>query len=291
MSDLIGCVNKKSSIRGTLFQQVLAGLFSKGLISRPAPVVLISFPKSGRTWVRLLLGRILQQHFRITSVSLFELHELSAQHPRIPVITVSHDDSPFLKTSDALEISKEQYRDKKVIFLARDPRDIIVSAYFQKTRRVYAHTDPYERTPYQGTLTEYVYEPVGGIDTIIRFFNIWVNNRHVPKGFLLLRYEDLIETPQRELRRSLDFMGLSGISQKIIDEAVQFASFENMRKMEENDALNSFRLRPGEKTDRESYKTRRGKVGGYRDYLAPPEIEYLNQKIQHDLSPFFGYDE
>jgi hypothetical protein len=49
------------------------------------------------------------------------------------------------------------------------------------------------------------------------------------------------------------------------------------------------KLKPGDKNDPESYKTRRGKVGGYIDYLSSEEIEYLNQKMKTSLSDIYNY--
>ena len=42
-------------------------------------------------------------------------------------------------------------------------------------------------------------------------------------------------------------------------------------------------------TDPETFKVRKGKVGGYVDYLDAKEIEYLDNKIEADLDPIFGY--
>jgi len=41
--------------------------------------------------------------------------------------------------------------------------------------------------------------------------------------------------------------------------------------------------------DRESYKMRRGCVGGYLDYLEKSDIEYLNSVIQDTLFDSLGY--
>jgi hypothetical protein len=44
--------------------------------------------------------------------------------------------------------------------------------------------------------------------------------------------------------------------------------------------------RPG---DPESFKTRRGKIGGYVDYLSAEDIAWLNRRIDAELDPFYGY--
>jgi hypothetical protein len=199
----------------------------------------------------------------------------------------------MLKTADELEESKALYRDKKVLFLVRDPRDVIVSSYFEMKKRGLMFGDnPYEnrKAVFEGSLTEFIRRDVGGFDTLLRYFNIWEANRHQVKGFLLVRYEDIQSNPHKELRRALDFFGLGEINKEIIDDAVRYASFENMRKMESEERFNTGILKPADRGDVNSYKTREGKVGGYFTYLDPEEITILNQRIRDDLSDYFGYN-
>jgi len=62
-----------------------------------------------------------------------------------------------------------------------------------------------------------------------------------------------------------------------------------MMRMERENSLNSGRLRPVDIDDAESYKVRKGKVGGYVDYLSDEDIGYLNQKTKTILPDYFGY--
>ncbi len=54
----------------------------------------------------------------------------------------------------------------------------------------------------------------------------------------------------------------------IFQEALEFSRFENMQKLEAAGAFDSNILHPGDVRDPESFKVRRGKVGGYREYLS-----------------------
>ena len=49
------------------------------------------------------------------------------------------------------------------------------------------------------------------------------------------------------------------------------------------------RLRDANQQDAESFKTRKGKVRGYVDYLTPEQVEYLNQKMCEKLPRLYGY--
>lgn len=242
-------------------------------------VFLISFPKCGRTWLKVMMTKALASHFGIEDVNTLNLPRMSRICPGIPKIRDSHEDSPHWKTPAQLSTTKEQFKGKKVIFLIRDIRDLVVSNYFQMSRR---------ENGYSGDLSSFLHEQIGSVDTMIAYYNIWYANRDIPSGFLLVRYEDLHSCPQRELGKILSFIGIDNVSDEVINEAVQYASFGNMRRMEAENSFGSSAMRPGNPTDTESYKTRKGKVGGYIEYLSHEEIEILNQKISQ-LPEAFGY--
>jgi hypothetical protein len=260
---------------------------------RNTEVYLISYPKCGRTWLRLMIGRAISQHFGLpeTEDVLF-LRSYRRYHIEAPSLMVIHEDRPMLRTPEELETTKTRFRGKKVVFLARDPRDVIVSSYFEMKNRSRLFGDnPYEQhtSTFDGSLPEFIHQRRGGFDTLLTYYNIWAQNRYLPQDFLLVRYEDVNSNPGGELRRVLDFLGLQAISQATVDEAVSFASFENMRKMEAEGRFKSGMLTPANHTDRESYKTRKGKTRGYVEYLSPSEIETLNTKMNEMLDPYFGY--
>lgn len=265
---------------------------------------LISFPKCGRTWLRLMIGRAIVRHFNLVAPNLLQktmsLESLAKFHPEIPKIVVNHDDNPQWKKADELVLSKIKYQNYKVIFLARDPRDVVVSIYFEHKKRVNTYADKIKTSDgmenyqervkqYEGDLSSYLKSEIGSLDTIIKYYNIWAENQNICENFLLVRYEDLHANTQKELRRVLDFIGLEQISNEAIAESIDFASFENMHKMEEEGKFKSYALKPVDKKDRESYKTRKGKVGGFAEYLNQDEINYINQKINTNLSDFYGY--
>ena len=275
------------------FRSVVPDRWLRWYAHRHTDVYLISYPKCGRTWLRLMLGRAISQHFRLPeSEDVLFLRSNHRYHPEVPRLMVIHEDRPMLRTPEELKTSKTRFRGKKVIFLARDPRDVIVSSYFEMKNRGRLFGDnPYEQhaSTFEGSLPEFIYQRRGGFDTLLAYYNIWAGNHHLPQDFLLVRYEDMKANPGRELRRVLDFLGLQNISQATIAEAVSYASFENMRKMEAEGRFHSGMLKPAKQTDQESYKTRKGKTRGYVEYLSPAEIETLNQKMSAQLDLYFGY--
>lgn len=227
-----------------------------------------------------MLGKAIASHFQLKHLDILQIENFSAMLPGIPYIKFTHDDLPQHKRPNELEESKIVYKQSKVVFLIRDPRDVIVSLYFQKTKRVHQYT---------GTLSEFLYREQGSFNSLLHFYNIWAENRKVPEDFLLIRYEDIHKDPQGELRKVLNFIDLPEIPDDVIHEAVQYASFENMRQLEIEDRFSSKSLRAVNERDYESYKTRKGIVGGFRTYLKENEVAYLDKKIKDDLSDFYWW--
>jgi len=71
------------------------------------------------------------------------------------------------------------------------------------------------------------------------------------------------------------------LSQTLIEETVQRNSFERMQRRERDGSYLRYknRLKPGDPRDINSYKVRRGKVGGYQDELSDSDIEYCNSVL------------
>jgi Sulfotransferase domain len=245
---------------------------------RRTDVYVLSYPKCGRTWLRLLMGKALVDELSLTDANPMELSDLHRASSLVPRIRITHDDNPQLKRPDEVERDKRRYAGKKVVFLVRNPRDVVISYYFQASRR---------RDRFAGTPSEFLRHPVGSLDTILTYYNVWAESRAVAADFCLVRYEDLHRDAAGELARVLRLIARAP-SREVLDRAVEFARFDNMRALERKNAFGSARLKPRDAADPESFKTRKGKVGGYREYFTPEDIEYLEARIAERLSPFYA---
>lgn len=243
-------------------------------------IYLLSYPKCGRTWLRLMIGKALVDDLNLTADPM-EISQLHRHTPHVPRIRAIHDGSSWSKRPDELERNKDEFSRKKVIFLVRDPRDTLISMYFQATKR---------RDFFSGTPSQFLRHDVGALDTIIAYYNTWAENRNVPRELCLIRYEDLHREPVRELERALKVIGRVP-RREILERAVEFAKFDNMRALERGGQLglrDRDRLSPTDVNDPESFKTRKGKVGGFRDYLDEADVAYMNERIATQLSPFYA---
>lgn len=252
--------------------------FRRRWLHRRAPIHIVSFPKCGRTWLVLLLAKTIEYHYGATVRNPLKLRRFARRVPGLPLMLQHHDGGPEFLRPEELSRDKSAYAGKKVVLLVRDPRDVLVSSYFQKTRR---------NINYEGTLDEYVYEPVGSLESIIEFYNIWARNRDVPDNFLLMTYEDMHEDTVAELRRLVEFLGLEDIEDGTLERAVDFCRFDNMRRLELSNEYQTGALSARDPNDESTYKTREGRIGSYRDKLQAREIEYIDRRIHEQLDPLF----
>ncbi|MFD9482713.1 hypothetical protein ACFWBX_01565 [Streptomyces sp. NPDC059991] len=141
-----------------------------------ADVVVISFPKRGRTWLRVMMAKVISAQWGLP-MELCEDLQLTAfceVEPRVPRIAFWHDDRVPWRSPEDLSHDKSRYRGRKVVFLARDLRDTIVSHYFQRSRR--------PGNAYEGELGDFLVADEGSLRTCVEFWNIWHASREVPDG-------------------------------------------------------------------------------------------------------------
>ncbi|TGR37597.1 sulfotransferase domain-containing protein, partial [Mesorhizobium sp. M8A.F.Ca.ET.198.01.1.1] len=113
----------------------------------------------------------------------------------------------------------------------------------------------------------------------IALFNLqWFAAARQMKKIALLRYEDMQRDTEGTLRAIGDFIGRHFADSDLADVTYN-RSFERMRQSEASGELGlryGGKLRPRDPDDPESFKVRRGKVGGYLDYLDAEAIAYCD---------------
>lgn len=248
---------------------------------KAADYYVISHPKAGRTWLAVLLARIISIYFDVP-MSL-DIIDMKLEHnPKIPGILFTHAGSEIdkrLKRKDFQFKIPLYVKGKKIIFLARDPRDTIVSFYYQATKR---------RRVYDGSISEFIRDDRLGIYRLIEFMNLWARYVRDNPNAIMVLYEDLHHDAKATLKRILAFIGLNDVGEDVLDDAVKFASFENMRRMEREGYFQDARLLPADLNDPNSYKVRKGKVGGYLEELSPEDIKYVEMAMKY-LDSMFPY--
>src|SRR5690348_13421756 len=99
-----------------------------------ADVALVSFPKSGRTFVRAMLARLYQLQFGIDERELLEFSTLRRAPRAVPRLLFTHD-GDAMRRVDEIKLDKRVYADRKVALLVRHPGDVVVSRYYHLGHR------------------------------------------------------------------------------------------------------------------------------------------------------------
>ncbi len=258
---------------------------------RQADCVVVSYGKSGRTWLRVMLSRFYQIRHGLSEKSLMGFDNLKRKDSAIPAIFFTHDN--YLKDYTGHTDSKVDFYGKKVILLVRDPRDVAVSQFFQWRYRMRPKKKRLNRYPPHGaeiSIYDFVMDADAGLPKIIDFMNLWAREMSSMDHILVIRYEDMRARTEDVLRRILEFIGTPGSAEEI-QEAVEFASVENMKKLEQQKTfwLSGSRMVPKDRKNPNSYKVRRAKVGGYRDYFEDDQIVAIERLVDETLAPVYGY--
>jgi hypothetical protein len=163
---------------------------------RSDDILLASYPNSGDTWVRFLIANLVRPDGEVSASNL---------HRVVLDFNVSvkrdFDHAPRPRIINAHSSFDPRYR--RVIYIVRDPREMGLSP--DGTGELSRQIEDRQFGSWG--------ENVGS----------WLAARSRHAGFLLLRYEDLIADPARELTKIADFAGLPATPEKIA-EAVERSS-------------------------------------------------------------------
>jgi hypothetical protein len=247
----------------------------------PAQAAIVSFPKSGRTWLRLLIGRALCQRYGLPESQILDTFALTRAAGILPTV-FSHDGTSNTEGRHLrrLDRGKRAFRGKRVLLLCRDPRDTVISCFFEATRR---------KRVYDGTLSEFLRDPHYGIEKVVRFYQLWDAARSAAEKLLIISYEDLHADPAKVLRETLGFLGAADLPDRIVSEAIEYGRFDNMRRLEQAGALGEgSRLRPADASDASSFKTRKGQVGGFQEALSAADLAFANRVIAEHPCPLLA---
>ena len=92
---------KKNVIYAYLVRIPLLQLVLKCYIKKTSPFCMISFPKCGRTWLRVMIGKVLQLHFKTSESDILTLPS-SRELSDYPGLVFIHDDDVHWKKPEEL---------------------------------------------------------------------------------------------------------------------------------------------------------------------------------------------
>jgi len=233
---------------------------------------IVSFPKTGRTWLNYMLKQMVQQ----------------SNHPlkdNENFIFNEHDNSEIIiengTRNNPLDLfkftSRYIYRRGKVLFLVRDPRDVVVSHFHQVTKRA--------KNPFVfNSISDFVKDDILGFKRIIQYYNLWYYQKDVPKDFLLIKYEDLLSHGVETLSEINKFFNID-ISKDKVKKIYSESTADKMRKKEKENKLDGF-VSFGK--DSNNLKVRNAKIGGFINELSEEDILFCNKEMKL-LNSYYNY--
>ena len=198
------------------FNYKVSGRFTK---IREDDVFLVSYPKSGNTWMRFLTANLISED----NVNFNNFNSI------VPDMYQTLRDDLEKYPSPRIIKSHEAYTKKypKVIYIFRDPRDVVISFYYwqKKYMKGFSDTMPgFIEKFIQGRESRY-----GRWDAHLRS---WFSSPLATEGrILILKYEDMKEDTCCALRKVAHFLGIA-VDDDAILKAVQNSDFKNMQKLE-----------------------------------------------------------
>ncbi|WP_331376184.1 sulfotransferase domain-containing protein [Sinorhizobium chiapasense] len=242
-----------------------------------ADAFLVSYPKSGRTWFRYVLSHYfasvadvsepIDLHNMFSIVPNFDLdpkrgipaHRYADENGPVPRIFVSH-----------LDYQASRFLRRPVIIMVRDPRDVIVSAYFHATRHKHR---------FQGSLSDFIVDRDQGMPAMIRYLNRWAGGLS-NRAHFILSYESLSADAEEQTEAALSFLGCH-VDRNALHDAVHAGRFDAMQNRERAEGIPAHEYN---RNDVESLRMRKGKVGGFRDYLDEVQILEIERLCSTNLT-------
>jgi hypothetical protein len=264
------CVDNLFSPRELMFY--FNTYLKAGFIKSEPDSYIVSYPKCGRTWLRVMLSEAFCLFYDTKD---FDIEVLNKNESRIKV-AFDHDCSnwvPAPKDFKSLKFNKNKFGNKRVIFIVRDLRDILVSSYMHLK---------YREKLIRSNISKFIRDDFLGIQKVINFMNLWYHNRDIPCDFMMISYEQLHMNSVDVLKNILQFLNLE-IPDDMIFKSVNFSSFENMQKMERENINKIPWLKAGDRKDIRTYKTRKGEIGSFKDELGMEDTVFLNDMIKNNL--------
>ena len=232
---------------------------------------LVSYPRSGNTWTRFLIASLSNRLSATTFISIGsiipDIHDCTnrrLKHLSRPRILKSH------------EYFDPRY--KKVIYIIRDPRDVSVS-YYHHWIKFYGLPDDY---PVDSFVARFIRGDLDAFGSWGENVGSWLGARQSDENFLLVRYEDLLQSTQGELEKIAAFLSWN-VSQSDIHKAIAFCSADNMRKLERNESRAVPFLRKS-RMDKSFVRTAR--AGGWKSELSPQAARLIESAWGKLLATF-----
>jgi len=183
-------------------------------------IFLVSYPKSGNTWIRFLVANFVHPEAAVTLLSADRL---------IP--NVDGQSKRYFKRMPRPRIIKSHHpfhpSYKRVIYVVRDPRDVVLSQYHYQIKRGVLP----EGSPIEPFVSKFVTGEVCPYGSWGENVASWLAARRTNPDFVLILYEDLLRQTPNELARMAKLLKIEPAADRLAL-AVERSTADRMRQLE-----------------------------------------------------------
>ncbi|XP_010134821.1 PREDICTED: sulfotransferase 1 family member D1-like [Buceros rhinoceros silvestris] len=249
--------------------------------AQPDDLLVSTYPKSGTTWLSEILD-IIYQDGSVEKCQRDAIYNrvpfLEYKEPGMPsgVELLEKTPSPRLVTTHLpVQLLPKSFCDKncKVIYMARNPKDVVVS-YYYFYQMAKTHPDP-------GTLAEFLETFMAGKVAYGSWYEHvqgWWEKKQ-EKQLLYLFYEDMKKDPWQEVQKILRFLGKE-MAEEMVERILHHTSFQEMKK---NPSANYNSVPTALMDHSISPFLRKGIIGDWKNHFTVAQNERFNQHYQKHM--------
>ncbi|XP_003514216.1 alcohol sulfotransferase A [Cricetulus griseus] len=247
-------------------------------VIRDEDTIILAYPKSGSHWLVEIVCLIQTKGNPewVQTVSVWDrspwIETESGRQNLInkkgPHLMASH--LPFHLFPKSFFSSKA-----KVIYVIRNPRDVLVSGYFFWCKTKLVKKAESLRTYFEWFLKGHV--PFGSWFEHTRG---WLSMRG-SENFLLLSYEDMKKDTRRAIEKICDFLGKK-LEPQELDMVLKYSSFQAMKE----NKMSNFSLMPKDLITKGFDFMRKGITGDWKNHFTVAESETFNKVFQEKMAGF-----
>ena len=240
-------------------------------IRRDDDIFIVSFPRSGNTWMLFILANIMVEVLNLKmKVNFFNIHGF------IPDIHVGRDLPeytgffPFKRMIKSHSVYHPGY--KNVIYIIRDPKNVMVSYY-----NYMVGLGHYDRP-----ISEFVKDKKLGVPAWSKHVTGWMDGIAAGTRFRIIKYEDFHNEPDKNIKKLGNLIGFD-LSDGQVSKVRDNCSFKAMQKLEKETGSLSLRRK-----NTNIQFIRKGSLTDWENELGAEEVAYIRsvvEKMPYD----FGY--